>query len=367
MPSVISNSISICLLIPSLQAGGMERVMSRLIQHFAAKPGIELHLILYGIKREVFYPLPAGVKVHRPGFIFDNRFRLWHTVKTLWYLRQKFKQLRPDTVLSFGELWNNFVLLALYGLKTAVYVSDRCQPDKSLGRFQDWLRKWLYPRAAGVIAQTEKAKQLYQTYFQHSNIAVIGNPIWRIGANPAIPRENIVLSVGRLIHSKHYDALIRLFAEINQPDWRLVIVGGDALKQQNQEKLQALVRELQAEDRVALVGRQSDVEAYYQRSKIFAFTSSSEGFPNVIGEALSAGLPVVAFDCIAGPSEMIQDGYNGYLVDLFDYATFKQRLQGLMEDETLRQKLASNAPRSISKFDEAEIGEQFYQFITSHL
>ena len=72
------------------------------------------------------------------------------------------KVIQPHSILSFGELWNNLVLISLIGLKYPVYISDRCKPDKSFGLFQHLLRKWLYPLASGMIAQTEKANEIYQ-------------------------------------------------------------------------------------------------------------------------------------------------------------------------------------------------------------
>ena len=274
-------------------------MMAELAAHFSKKGNIRLHLILYGINRDIFYPLPGNIIVHKPSFSFDDKRRLLSTVKTLKYLRKKIKEIKPDTVLSFGEYWNNFVLIATLGLRYPVFVSDRSQPDKSLGRVQDKLRSLLYPFAKGVITQTEKAKEIYGLMYKHANIAVIGNPIRQIENKEGIKeRENVVLMVGRLIKTKHQDKLIELFLNINKPGWRLVIVGYDHLKQNNLERLQAMVKERHAEDKVILAGKQSDVEQFYLTSKIFAFTSSSEGFPNVIGEAMAAGLPVVAFDCV---------------------------------------------------------------------
>lgn len=342
----------------------MERVMAELANHFAKKDGVELHLILYGIKRDIFYSLPGNMIIHEPAFLFNDNRRLLSIIKTLHYLRKKIKEIKPDAVLSFGEYWNNFVLIATHGLRYPVFVSDRSQPDKSLGRLQDQLRNWLYPFAKGVIAQTAKAKQLYHSMYRHNNISVIGNPIREIEhATVDCARENIVLMVGRLINTKHQDKLIELFVNINQPGWKLVIVGYDHLKQHNMERLQALVKELNAAEKVILAGKQSNVESYYLKSKIFAFTSSSEGFPNVIGEAMSAGLPVVAFDCVAGPSEMITDNKNGFLIPLFDYEFFQQKLSLLMNDELLRKEMGVNAKQHIQKFDVENIGDQFYHFI----
>lgn len=344
----------------------MERVMAEVAHYFCGKKELDVHLILYGIKRDIFYPLPANIIVHKPSFRFNDRFRLISTLRTIAFLRKKISGLAPQAVLSFGEYWNNFVLLAMYGLNIPVFVSDRSQPDKSLGKFHDRLRNWLYPRAKGVIAQTEKARQIYEKWYRHPNIRVIGNPVRSIPARPDVVKENLVLMVGRLIKSKNQDKLIEMFARINMPDWKLVLVGYDHLKQQNMSRLQALARELNIEDRVVFAGKQADVESYYLKSSIFAFTSSSEGFPNVIGEAMSAGLPVISFDCVAGPSDLITDGHDGLLIPLFDCEMFRVKLEKLMTDASLRERLGMNARESIKRFSIDGIGERFFQFIMQH-
>jgi glycosyltransferase involved in cell wall biosynthesis len=283
----------------------------------------------------------------------------------MYYLRKKLKEIKPDAVLSFGEYWNNFVLLSTIGLKYSVFVSDRSQPDKSLGKIHDTLRKILYPRASGIIAQSEKAKEIYEKMYRHNNIRVIGNPIREIrNSNGAVKKENIVLMVGRLISSKHQDKLIELFVKINKPGWKLVIVGYDHLKQTHMSRLQELIRQLNASEKVTLAGKQSNVEEYYLMSKIFAFTSSSEGFPNVIGEAMSAGLPVVAFDCVAGPSELVDNNKTGFLIPLFDFELFKEKLELLMDDELTRERFGQQAKKNIQSFSVEKIGIKFLSLLT---
>ena len=355
---------TICLVIHSLQAGGMERVMAELANHFSRKENVEVHLILYGIKRDIFYTLNKNIHLHKPAFVFNDASRKLSTLKTWWYLRKKIKALKPDAVLSFGEGWNSFVLLATLGLRLPVFVSDRGQPDKNIGSVQHTLRRWLYPFAKGVIAQTATAKKIYHTLYKHSNIQTIGNPVRAINAgNRQYERKNIVLMVGRLINTKHQDKLIELFVKINHPQWKLVLVGYDHLKQQHMQRLKELVIKMGAAESVELAGKQADVDRYYLGSKIFAFTSSSEGFPNVIGEAMSAGLPVVAFDCVAGPSEMIADNINGFLIPLFDYDQFQHKLSLLMENETLRESFGWHARESIQRFSIATIGDTYFDFI----
>lgn len=344
----------------------MERVMSELASYLSTKAETEVHLVLYGSDREIFYEIPEKLVLHSPEYKFSNRIRFVSTIRTLLYLRKTIKGIKPRTVLSFGEYWNSFVLLSLSGLKYPVFVSDRSQPDKSLGSFHDLLRKWLYPKARGLMMQTEKAREIYLQNHRHPNVQVIGNPIKPVKKHrPDNQRERSVLMVGRLIESKHQDMLIEMFAEVAPSDWILRIVGDDAMKQNHGERLEKLAEKLKVSDRVHFMGFQSQVMDIYLKASIFAFTSSSEGFPNVIGEAMAGGLPTVAFDCIAGPSDLIQDGYNGFLVPLFDRETFESKLDLLIREEELRKELGSNARISVKKFSSDDINEKIYKFILS--
>ncbi len=221
----------------------------------------------------------------------------------------------------------------------------------------------LYPTSKGVIAQTQIAKEIFSEMYHHNNIEVIGNPIREIASLNNEKRENIVLTVGRLISTKHHDELIRMFSSINKPDWKLIIIGEDALRQKNKFRLEKIITELNIKDKVILAGKKENVDEYYLKSKIFAFTSSSEGFPNVVGEAMAAGLPVVAFDCISGPSDMITDNINGYLVPLLNFKLFQEKLCYLMENDNLRIKFGENAKSSIKKYSSEVIATKYKNFI----
>lgn len=352
----------VCFVIHSLQAGGMERVMSELVNYFAATKKYQVHLVLYGIKREVFYEIQKDIIIHKPNFEFDNSKRILSTIKTISFLRKKIKEINPISVLSFGERWNNLVLLSLYGSKIPVYVSDRAQPDKPLGFKDDFLRKILYPKAKGIIAQTSKAKDIFSTFYKHNNFKIIGNPIRPIESK-IIEKENVILMVGRYIESKQQDILIKIFAKLNAPNWKLVLLGYDHLKQENQQKWHQLAKELNVADRVVFTGKQSNVEDYYNKSKIFAFTSKSEGFPNVIGEAMLAGLPVVAFDCIAGPSDLINDSQNGFLIPLTLENKFADKLQYLIDNQSIREEFGEKAKKNMAQFELNYICKKYEDFI----
>jgi GalNAc-alpha-(1->4)-GalNAc-alpha-(1->3)-diNAcBac-PP-undecaprenol alpha-1,4-N-acetyl-D-galactosaminyltransferase len=74
---------------------------------------------------------------------------------------------------------------------------------------------------------------------------------------------------------------------------------------------------------------------------------------------------VVAFDCTAGPSEMITDGVDGFLVPLHDFGTFERKLLSLMNDISLAEQLGNQAKRNIKRFSPDRIGEEYFTYITS--
>ena len=293
----------------------------------------------------------------------NNNFRVFESIKRLFFIRREIKHIEPDTILSFGTQWNNFVLFSLYGTIFPVYISDRGSPIRKYKITTELFKNIMYKKASGIIAQTNKAYEVTIKKFPHSNIKVIGNPI-NLTKYQSVKSENVILSVGRLISTKNHDRLIDIFSKLNATNWKLIIVGGDAIKENNYEKLKSIIKEKNLENKVLLLGNQKNVIQYYLSSKIFAFSSSVEGFPNVIGEALSSGLPVVSYDCVAGPSEMINNGENGFLVPLFDDNLFQQKLQLLINDEELRLKMGVNARKNITMFSNESIGQQYLNFIS---
>lgn len=357
----------IAFIIPSLTSGGMERVMVEIMQYIVEQYNEKCHLILYGSTREIFYKVPTGVKLHLPNFAFNYNRRQWMTMKTMAFIRKTIKEIKPDVILSFGEYWNSLVLLSLIGIKTPVYISDRSSPELNLGFIHSKLRRILYPCAKGIIAQTQKAKEILENKTGNRNIRVIGNPIREISVPEVQNRDKIVLSVGRLIRTKHFNRLIDIFYSLNKPDWKLIIIGGDPDKEKISEELQSQIEKLQLKGQVILAGKLKNIEDFLLQSSIFAMTSSSEGFPNVIAEAMRTGIPVVAYDCVAGPSEMIVNGKNGFLIPLFDDRLFVEKLQYLAEHKDNRELMGQYARESIKKFSSEIVCEQFYRFITESI
>jgi glycosyltransferase involved in cell wall biosynthesis len=347
----------ICLVIPSLGAGGMEKVMYSLAGYFSKTENTEVHLVV--LKNGVeFFKTEKSIRIYRPEFNFNNKARLISILRTLSFLRKTIKKINPYSVLSFGEMYNSFVLIATWHLKTRVFVSDRSSPDKNWGIIQNSLRTCLYGRATGLISQTEEAKRFLLNKFPGQNIKVIPNPI-SLPSGRNTERKNIILNVGRLISTKRIDVLLEIFKNINPPDWELWIVGDGSLKGILQEKSEALM----ISHKVIFWGEQKDISGFCRQAKIFAFTSISEGFPNALLEAMASGAACISFNCIAGPADLIDNEVNGYLVNEFNINEYTARLKDLIENNSVVEKFSLTGYEKAKEFSLEIIGKEFYDFL----
>lgn len=337
----------------------MQRVFTLMLNYFSKCKQIKTYAFLFHPNASISFEMDESIVLF--NFKIKKRFvpkyigLIWNLLK----LRLNLLRIQPDVVVSFGEVWNSFVLLALANSKLKVYVADRNSPIKNIGIVNEFLRNKLYNNAFGIITQTKYATVIYEQKYYRSRIIQVANPVIVKEDIPEIDvREKLILSVGRLIPSKNFDRLIRIFSEVCVPGWKLMIVGEDPYGD-NKQKLSNLLSYLKLDQSVDLVGATSNVNLYYRKSRIFCFTSESEGFPNVLLEAHSYGLPVVSYDCIAGPSDIIKDGENGFLINLFDDHNYIQKLKFLMKNNELQRKMSHKAIENARQYRVELIGGLF--------
>lgn len=348
--------MKLCLIIQELGAGGSERVLTELASFFSQRKGAEIHVIVAS-DNQCFYSLPPNISIHSFGKGING---IMQRIKFLFFLNRTVIKIKPDAILSFGVILNMMVLFVLYLSKVPVYVSDRNSPLYHLSKIRFLLKKYLYKKAAGIVCQTQYSKQVLQSYIHHSNIVVIPNPIKSFVGIEGESKRNIIINVGRLIKSKRQDKLMDIFASIEADDWELMFVGSGEMR----EYYINYAQNLGIIDRVHFVEANNELQYYLAQSKIFAFTSETEGFPNALGEAMFYPLPCISFDCIAGPRDLIDDGVDGFLVPMNDEEMYAKKLKMLMVDEKLRNAFQKHALRKKARFGIETIGEKFYEVIT---
>jgi len=351
----------IVLVIPTIQQGGAERVMSELANEFS-KQNQEVHLVLLAQSND-FYFINPSVKIYHLGFINKGGIKkIEAETKTFLNLRKILKTIKPDVVLSFMDKYNVFTILASRFLSLNVFVSDRSNPKKQIPQHISILKKLTYKFATGIVAQTSLAKEILAKTTKNKNIKVIPNPVKQVKLFPEKKREKVILNVGRLVPEKGQKYLIEAFSKMEVSDWKMVILGDGPLR----NDLIQQAKDLNIEEKLFLPGAVTTVDEWLAKASVFAFTSVSEGFPNALVEAMSAGLPCISFDCDAGPRDIIKNGENGFLVPLKNTEEFSKRTQYLIEHPELRLAMGSKASAIKDELEISKIAKEYLNFFASN-
>ncbi len=154
--------------------------------------------------------------------------------------------------------------------------------------------------------------------------------------------EAVILSVGRLSYEKGHADLIRAAASLvampGTAAFRVVIVGDGP----EREALTKLAAQLGLQEQVILAGFQRDTGPYYAMATVVAVPSHSEGSPNVVLEAMAAGLPMAA-NRVGGVPEILEEGVTGMMTEPRDPGEMARMLFRLLSDRELRSRLGAAA------------------------
>jgi glycosyltransferase involved in cell wall biosynthesis len=191
------------------------------------------------------------------------------------------------------------------------------------------------------------------------NIQIIPNPLWIENPKSNTLEAKVAITVGRQEFVKGYDLLLPIWKRVIQkyPDWKLHIYSdyNPALK------LNELAQELNLQNNVVFHEPTLEIEKVYATASIYLMTSRHEGFGMVLLEAMACELPCVAFDCPTGPAELIQNNFNGYLIQPFDLNTYAEKVIHLIADSELRRKLGENGQHSSQKYQLSAVMEKWHQ------
>ncbi|MFC0576054.1 glycosyltransferase [Paraburkholderia solisilvae] len=330
------------LVISSLGAGGAERVITELAAFLAVK-GYPVTLVTLEGDRADHYSLSPDVRRVRMDIMWESSgffASIAGMLRRLRMIRRMVRAAGADVVISFVDMTNIRVLLALAGTRIPVIVSERTDPRRhSIGSVWTRLRRYCYPLAARVVVQTEGVAAWARTWLPARKVAIVPNAVRRpsdVADNrPAgLPHGNILMGMGRLSVEKGFDRLLQAYHDsgLHEKGWFLVILGEGP----ERYNLSGLAERLGIVDRFLLPGLQVNPDAWLKHADIFALSSRYEGFPNVLIEAMQCARACVAFACDSGPADLVRHGHDGWLVPADDTAAFADALRVLTDNPALR-------------------------------
>lgn len=359
--------MKMALIISNLGQGGAERVLSLLANYFCEKNDVTIIKLdnapsFYEISPKIRL-INANLGVGDMGIIgnFKKRFG------KIFAIRKLFKSQNFDIIISFLDNTNVLSLIANFGLKTPLIISEHTNHTFLKARIWRVLKRIFYPRASGLSVLTRFDYYFY-TYVK--NREIMPNPAF----SSLIDEQNLkkmcqnkrdlILAVGRLEPFKGFDALIRAISLIPPQSLKNyeIIIAGDGHEREN---LENLAHNLGV--KVQFAGFCKDIANLYAQAKIVVVTSRAEGFCNILAESIFFDTARISTDCIAGPRDLITHEKDGILCAVDDEKEIAKAINLLINDENCRLNLVKNANLRRDELSLKTIGKKWEIFIDKTL
>ena len=346
------------------RSGGTERVGS-IIANALSKRGYDVFLLSFWNHGKPYYTLDEKIHV---SYLLDPKKegKLYRTkIYPVLKLHRFLKQNMIDVVIDIDTVLSRHTAYAIQGTKCKLiswehfnYWTMMKLREKNRFQAKKLIRK--YASALVVLTNEDLIKHNEVYHFPEGFVQTIPNPcVSHVVANYHFA-NHVFLSVGRLESEKGYDLLLHAWQQVEHrlPDWHLAIVGIGS----EWENLLSLKQALHLE-RVIFTGHSDNVGEVYSQASAYVLSSRYEGFPMVILEAQSYGLPVIAFDCKTGPRDLVSHEENGYLVDDGNIEQLAEVMIQFTKDQQKAEKMSYNAAESVKKYDLESITDQWEDLI----
>lgn len=351
---------SLCFIQPDITKGtGGLKVLNLITKELVNDYNI--HVVSLGFSGDKpAYEFDKAVKIHK---LFDRDIRIREALIKggISKLRKVYRQNHIDIAVSIGASMNALLIFAALGtdVKTVFCEHLNCLNSFVCDNSQKIMQKIGARHADKIITLTKQDMDAYIDKYnvKREKIDYIYN--WvddKLLKSESIYDENskTLLSIGRIEPVKGYDNLLVVAKTVfsKHPDWQWHIYGsGDEEK----VKLENQIKDLGLSNNITIKGFANNIYDLYKQYSIFVLTSYAEGLPMVLLEAKANKLPLVSFDCLTGPSEIINDGLNGYVIKCFDNDEMAQKICMLIEDKELRKNFSKNSYSNLDLFSKEKI------------
>jgi GalNAc-alpha-(1->4)-GalNAc-alpha-(1->3)-diNAcBac-PP-undecaprenol alpha-1,4-N-acetyl-D-galactosaminyltransferase len=270
----------------------------------------------------------------------------------IFRLRSAIRNTQPDVIVSFTVHTNIRVLLATVRLEIPRIICERTDPQVlDVGPFWSFLRRLTYRNAEAVQCLTDNVASWVRPLAK-GVVTVIPNPVLPspclAQSSTKLPGQYRVAAMGRLHPVKGFELLFRAFAGLSSQfsQWSLILIGEGS----ERIPLEKLRDKLGLRERIHLLGTVENPNSVLNDCHLFVLSSSREGFPGALCEAMACGLPVISFDCPSGPRFIVRHGVDGLLVNPRDLHGLTSAMELLMSNGELRARMAARGPEIVERF-----------------
>ena len=333
--------------------GGIARSTSIVSKYLSDDSSNEVYIISYCNSKtdKVWVQNP----IIRYMTVFDRKVNLKKGFLCAKNSIHKFlKNNEIDILISCGALYFILGAVSAKGLKTKSIAWEHSNYTSNFGHFGKKYTRKIGARISDyVVTLTKMDQENYLKHIRKNKVEYIYNPIdpllLKDGANYRADAKKII-TVGNLNPFKNYKDLLKVAREIFKKqsffDWKWDIYGEGP----ERTELEELIRKYGLSEKVILKGRANNIYDILNNYSIYVCTSKSEGLPMALLEAKAKKLPIISFDIMTGPSEIVNNGENGYLVELHNIEEMVQKLELLMESTETREQFSANAYIGLEQF-----------------
>ncbi len=355
----------ICLIGNSFSNGGSEKIHA-VLSDFFYKNNIEIDNIIF--ENKISFRFSGNLLALKSS----NNWWLskLYLIHNLLVLNHFFKKHKFDFIIDFrsrGRYWQEFLYLKTFR-KTPYIITVHSYNTNWYFPKNNFLATKIYKSAFGIVGVSKKIALKIETNLGYKNVVTIYNPVEISKIQKAINSDKIfdfeyVISGGRMVldNNKQFDKLIEMYSKsvLPQQNIKLVLLGDGPQK----PFLKEIAIQLNIADMVVFVGFQTNPFGYLNQAKCTLLCSKFEGFPNIIAESLACDTPVISFDCLSGPSEIIENQVNGILVIDQKFDEFQFALDQMFTSKKLYNKCKLNSKSSVSHLDIQNIGTQWLDYL----
>lgn len=263
--------------------------------------------------------------------------------------------INSDSKYIVSTRWDFSILLSRYGNKKAIKIAQEHHYHNNDKKYLNVLKN-KYKNIDYLFALTKTLEDDYKkilTNNKHTKVLLVPNMLSEIPDKISKLTDKNLITVSRLDYGKKNDDIIKVFSKINDKEWKLYIIGDG----KEFDTLSNLIKNLSLEDRVILTGykNKQEIEEYMLKSSVFLMASLTEGLPMVLLEAMSYGIPCIAYETASGVSDIISNNKNGYIIKNRNEEEYIDNLKKLISDKKLRCEMGKVAKETANNFSKEEI------------